>query len=79
MTYTASCTGCYEAYENYSGGSTYCLRCSHAETRRQAALFAREADRHDALRDAVGDYMLWEPGRRGHAAAHRQLKEALDA
>lgn len=29
------------------------------------------------LTDAVEEYFLWEPGRRGHAAAHRKLAEAL--
>lgn len=31
------------------------------------------------LRAAIENYILWEPGRAGHAAAHRKLKEALDA
>lgn len=30
------------------------------------------------LRDAVEEYLLWEPGRAGHAAAHRRLREALN-
>jgi hypothetical protein len=29
------------------------------------------------LRSAIEEYCLWEPGRRGHAAAHRRLREAL--
>lgn len=30
------------------------------------------------LRDAIENYALWEPGRAGHAAAHRKLMEALN-
>lgn len=31
--------------------------------------------RIEALERAIDDYSLWEPGRRGHAAAHRKLME----
>lgn len=31
----------------------------------------------NALQDAVEGYLLWEPGRAGHAAAHRRLVEAV--
>lgn len=30
------------------------------------------------LAEAVDDYLLWEPGRKGHAHAGRQLRAALD-
>lgn len=33
-------------------------------------------DRVKALETAIDDYSLWEPGRAGHAAAHRKLMEA---
>jgi hypothetical protein len=29
------------------------------------------------LRNAIEDYILWEPGRRGHAEAHRKLVATL--
>ena len=29
------------------------------------------------LREAIEEYSLWEPGRAGHAAAHRKLLAAL--
>lgn len=32
----------------------------------------------DRLRAAIEDYRLWEPGRAGHAAAHRKLMSALE-
>jgi hypothetical protein len=35
-------------------------------------------DEVDRLRAAIEEYCLWEPGRRGHAAAHRRLREALN-
>lgn len=31
------------------------------------------AQRAQELEDAIGEYVLWEPGRKGHAAAHRRL------
>jgi hypothetical protein len=38
---------------------------------------AREAlrwgKRAEDLKEAIGEYILWEPGRRGHAAALRRL------
>jgi hypothetical protein len=44
-----------------------------AETR------ARRAEAElERLREAVENYILWQPGRRGHAAAHRKLVEALE-
>lgn len=33
----------------------------------------RNAERARQLEDAIGEYLLWEPGRKGHAAAHRAL------
>lgn len=33
----------------------------------------------DRLIGEIEDYFLWEPGRRGHAAAARRLREALNA
>jgi hypothetical protein len=42
-----------------------------------ADLKALGAER-DRLRSAIEEYVLWEPGRRGHAAAHRRLREALN-
>jgi len=29
------------------------------------------------LEAAIENYLLWQPGRRGHAAAHRELQAAL--
>lgn len=29
------------------------------------------------LRDEIAYYLLWEPGRAGHAAAHRRLAAAI--
>lgn len=42
----------------------------------QIALDALEENRR--LREAIEDYLLWEPGRAGHAAAHERLRLALD-
>ena len=42
-----------------------------AETAR-AALYWR--DRYETLWDAIDEYRLWQPGRRGHAAALRKLE-----
>jgi hypothetical protein len=40
---------------------------------------AQQAEaREQALRAAIEDYALWEPGRAGHAAAHRRLLAALN-
>lgn len=36
----------------------------------------RLAEQLEQLRAAIDDYCLWEPGRAGHAAAHRKLMEA---
>ena len=33
----------------------------------------RNAERVRELEDAIGEYLLWEPGRKGHAAAHKRL------
>jgi hypothetical protein len=41
-----------------------------------AELEAREAE-VDRLRSAFAEYRLWEPGRRGYAAARRRLEEAF--
>lgn len=49
-------------------------------TRVRGAVIARAAAaeaRVAALEEAIGDYMLWEPGRAGHAAAHERLRAAL--
>jgi hypothetical protein len=40
-----------------------------------AALVAEQ----DRLRAAIEDYLLWEPGRKGHAVAHARLAASLDA
>jgi hypothetical protein len=39
----------------------------------------RIAEAAERLRAAIEDYLLWEPGKRGHAEAHRKLARALEA
>jgi uncharacterized protein (DUF2164 family) len=41
-----------------------------------AKLVKAEADA-EALAEALDEYKLWEPGRAGHAAAHKRLYDAL--
>lgn len=33
--------------------------------------------RVERLRNEIGEYLLWEPGRKGHAAAHHRLSAVL--
>jgi hypothetical protein len=42
-----------------------------------AADIGRLRRRHDRLRDAIEEYILWEPCKAGHAAAHHKLCAAL--
>ena len=37
----------------------------------------RLAGEYEKLRGGIEDYLLWEPGRSGHAEAHRRLAAAL--
>jgi len=50
------------------------LACVHSGCQAEA-LEARVAE----LEAAIDEYALWEPGRRGHAEAHRKLMEARRA
>jgi len=43
-------------------------------------LLARLADAEERVAEpeaAIEDYLLWEPGKKGHAAAHERLRAAL--
>jgi hypothetical protein len=40
------------------------------------ALLELEAE-NQQLRDAIEEYLLWEPCKRGHAEAHRKLAAAV--
>ena len=42
------------------------------------AVSVRVTMENERLRSAIEEYMLWEPRRAGHAAAHRRLSAALD-
>lgn len=55
------------------GDRRWCFVCGGPVER---AEFAPKAD-YDRLRAAIEDYLLWRPGERGHAAAHRNLAEAV--
>lgn len=40
----------------------------------EAARFALQWRRRaEDLEEAIGEYILWAPGRKGHAAAHKRL------
>ncbi len=53
-------------------GSTELISCEQFQGYVESASWYREA-----LRSAIEEYLLWEPGRAGHAAAHRHLSAAL--
>jgi hypothetical protein len=54
-----------------------------AQTRAGAHILERRSEAAEArerkLREAIEEYSLWEPGRAGHATAHRRLMAALQA
>lgn len=43
----------------------------------QARDYGRLMEEAAQLRAAIENYLLWEPGRRGHAAAHRALASTV--
>ena len=45
------------------------------EAQREAIRSRRRAE---DLEEAILEYLLWEPGRKGHAAAHRALRAVLE-
>lgn len=45
------------------------------KARRDALTWRR---RYETLAEDLDEYRLWEPGRKGHAAAHRQLYSVLE-
>lgn len=44
------------------------------EAARSALIWRKRAE---DLEEAIGEYILWQPGRRGHAAAHKRLVAVL--
>lgn len=61
-------------YGPMKGALCACRECQLLDE--LVAELAAAGERERELREAVEDYLLWEPGRRGHAEAHRKLAEA---
>lgn len=50
-------------------------RADWEEAARHALIWRKRAE---DLEEAVGEYILWVPGRRGHAAAHKRLRAVYE-
>ncbi len=53
------------------------VESDHERQARQLLRLAELEAENQRLREAIEEYILWEPGKRGHAAAHRRLVKAL--